>query len=231
MANPMPLPPILVVKYRSKILSRISLGMPMPSSATRSSAACAAACGSDRWNPVTLRRLDLVFVLIPVQFESDLETTAVRHGLRAILNDVEHGLLQQVSIHIRNQWFGGYAADQRDPAHGQLVRSQREDVADDRAKVLLSELHLHRPCDSTHQRLHHAVQAAGSPRRLRPGAWWQVLRFAQLRLEKLQMHDNRVDRVLDLMAYSRGEPADGCHAPRELKLRLEFAPPTPGRAT
>ena len=36
------------------------------------------------------------------------------------------------------------------------------------------------------------------------------------------MHHDGIDRILDLVAHARGEPADGRHAPRKLQLRLNL---------
>ncbi len=45
---------------------------------------------------------------------------------------------------------------------------------------------------------------------------------AQLGAQQFQMNHDGVDGVLDLVAHTGGEPANGGHAPRKLQLRLDL---------
>ncbi len=134
MARPIPLPSLLVVKYRSKIFSRISSGMPVPSSAMRRTAFFL-------FSSSTTRR-----------------RTPVRHGLRPILNHIERRLFQQVGIHVCHQWIGRKRALQRHVTGGQLFSRQGQNVAEHLAQILFSQLQFHRTRE-VHQSLHDAVEA------------------------------------------------------------------------
>ena len=78
----MPLPPFFVVKYRLKILSRMSGGTPCPWSWTLTSMAYAVASGNY------------------------LELAAVGHGLHAVDDDVEQGLLDEIGVDANGELLG-----------------------------------------------------------------------------------------------------------------------------
>ena len=148
-------------------------------------------------------------------------SSALRHGLGAVLDHVEHRLLQQVGIHVGHQRLLGHAAHQGDVVRGKLVGGQRQHIADHRAQILLAQLQLHRPRE-VHQRLHHAIQAVNLRVDHFKMAHGRRAGLAQLGLQQLQMHHDGVDGILYLVAHAGGEPADGGHAPRELQLRLDL---------
>ena len=149
------------------------------------------------------------------------QPAALRHGLRAILNDVQHRLFQQVGIDVGHQRIGRQRAVQRHIAGGELFGGQRQDVADHRAQILFAQLQFHRARE-IHQGLHDAVQAMNLRVDHLKVAGCRRVVVAQLVLQQFQVDHDGVDRVLHLVAHAGGESSDGGHAPRKLQLGLDF---------
>ena len=83
------------------------------------------------------------------------------------------------------------------------------------------QLQFHRP-RKVDQRLHHAIEAVnlGVDYFEMPRGRWVI--SAQLVLEQFKMHHDGIDRVLHFVTDAGSQPADGCHAPRKLQLRLDL---------
>jgi len=105
---------------------------------------------------------------------------------------------------------------------GEFFDGEGEDFIDDGAKVVFAELKLNRAAEVDEQ-LDDPIKAVnlGFNDLEMPGGRSAGAGGGELALEQFDVHDDGVDGVFDLVAYSGREPADGGHAAGDLKLGLD----------
>ena len=196
-AKPIPLPSFLVVKYKSKILSRTS-GRNAATLVMNAEQRHAAVFG-----------------------QPHCQLAALRHGLGAIQHDVQQRLLQQVRIHLGQHRAVGQIALHMHVAGFEFGGGQHQHRGDNAAQILLLQLQLHR-AGEIHQRLHHPVQSLDLALDDFQVTHGPVVGVAQLVTQQFQVHHDGIDGILDLVTDARRQSSDGGQASRELQIAFYF---------
>jgi len=153
-------------------------------------------------------------------FKDDAEGTAFGHGLGAVLDDVEGGLLDEVGVNVDEHGAVGQLVDEGDVVGGEFGGGEGEDAADDGAEVLFAELEFNGSAEIDEE-LDNAVEAMDFGFDDFEVTHGRSAGTGELAFEELDMDDDGVDGVFDFVPDAGGESADGGHAAGELEFRLD----------
>jgi hypothetical protein len=161
-------------------------------------------------------------LILPAFFECYAERATFGHGLCAVLDDVDHSLLDKVGVDVDEDWIGGQDADEGDVLIGKFFHGEGENSADDATEIVLAELKLNRAAEVDKQ-LNDAIEAVN----LRlddiemARGWCASAGGGELALEQFDVDNDSIDGVLNLVANAGGKAADGGHAAGKLELGLD----------
>src|SRR5262249_5929913 len=143
-------------------------------------------------------------------------------GLSGVYDDVQQRLLHQIDIYLRPQRLRADPGLEMNSLPLAVWFCHKRNLFDKRTQISLSQLQLDRT-RKVDQSLHHAVEPLNLCVNNIQVSLRVHVRLIELVAQNLQMHNDRIDRILHLVSYSGSEFSDVGHATGNFDFALYLA--------